>query len=353
MNRFFPLGILSLCISALLLVNCSSNKSSDEACRFQTTMDLDHGNYDAVLASPCANDMQKGAAYFGKAGFDVKEVINNFSISSTSTSTQSDLSVYMTTLVTSATETTYNYLDDAIVSYLSITTASGNYTVDNYKDAQFYISLVEAVKGLTLINLVIPNILAPDGTLNTACDNNHNGVPDDADATACALVVASSISLGTSTVCSNATYSRSPDIQLLSSAGTPTPSIYSGLTITVTPVSGGTTTGCTPSGNTAYKRLLYQEVLDTSHYWSATTTSDLCAFNDGNQWPCPIVQDGLPLDLVTAIGDSLDSAIASMVSSGTGTTDVQTAIQDIKDQACPTGTCTSSDIANYIQTNLN
>ncbi len=77
MNKLFVYVLFAACVS-LMFVGCS-DKSSPEACLHQVTMDLDSGNYDAVLASSCAGAMQRGAAYFGKGGFDIKDVINRFS----------------------------------------------------------------------------------------------------------------------------------------------------------------------------------------------------------------------------------------------------------------------------------
>jgi hypothetical protein len=353
------------------------NKSSDQACIHQVTMNLDSGDYAAVLSSSCANDMQKGAAYFGLAGFDIHDIINNFSktgVTSGSTTTASDLNVYMTALVTNASATSLTYMDNAVGEYSNVTTTSttGSYTSDNYKDAQFYISLVDAVKSLTLIRLVVPNILDANGALNTSCDQNANGVPDDADATACALIASAIISSPSATTlsCTGATYVRSNPVDLIisDSLGSVVTGTYSGLIITMTgsgTISGCTTTGANPSP-TSYKRLLYKTA--TGQYSVATTTAAICHDNtiNSNTWPCPIVQNNQPLDLVAAVNETLNSSVSSLnsslTSSATGTSDVQTAIQDIQGQACCgcttspcapcTTPCTSQDIANYLQTNL-
>jgi len=355
---------------SLFFVGCS-DKSSSEACLHQATMDLDKGNYNAVLASSCANDMQKGAANFGLAGFDIKNVINRFSetgssTSSSPTSTRSDLNTYMTTLVSNSSGTSLTYLDRADRAYSMVTTSHG-YTQNNVKDAQFYKSLVDAVNALSLINIVLPNILNPDGSLNTACDKNVNGVPDDADATACALMVSAATyttpvpPVTAVTTCTErrngilvpyATVTHSPSLVFSSVTGTMTMT-FDGLTTTMTGT--GSTAACIPANTVTYKKLVYK-VDAANHYTAATTANTLCTADDGTQWPCPIMQNGQPLDLVSAFDATLTSAISSMGSAlstgSTGTTDVQTAIQDIKIDACPTGTCTSQNIADYLQTNL-
>lgn len=381
MNRrllylFLAAGILAV------FFGCTK-KSSDEACIHEVTMNLDKGNYAAVLSSTCANDMQKGAAYFGLSGFDITNVINSLSktgTSSSTTNTQSSLNVYMTSLVTNASGTSLTYMDNAVGAYSNVTTTSttGSYTSDNYKDAQFYISIVDALKSLTLINLVLPNILDPGGNLNTSCDANGNTVPDDADATACALIASTIISSPTATTlsCTGATYVRSTpvDLTISSPTGSTLAGTYSGIITTMTgtgPISGCTVTGANPS-STSYKRLLYKTA--TGQYFVATTTNEICTGTDGGTWPCPIVQidpttgQPAPLDLVSAIDQALTTSVNSLSSSltssstGTTTTDVQTAIQDIQGQACCgctttpcapcTTPCTSQNIANYIQTNL-
>lgn len=362
------IGLLLLTGSALLLVNCSSDKSSEEACKHETTLNLDKGNYEAVLKSTCADEMQIGAANFGLAGFDIKDVINNLSSSgsstvsssTTGTNNKSDLNNYMTSLVSKSSGTKLVYMDKAVVSFTTVTTTSGQYSEDNYKDSQFYISLVQVVKGLSLMNMIVPNLLDANGQVNTACDKNNNKVPDDVDATSCSLIASMQINLGTAVTCTGSTVTRSTpvDLTLKDASGNTLSGTYSGLITNLTGT--GSATACIPANNVTYKRLFYKDAF--GKYWVATTTTDVCKDAGNNEWPCPIVTTNsagvdVPMDLVGAIDSSLTSAINSMgsalpISGGTGTNDVQTAIQDIKTQACPSGTCTSQDIANYLQNNL-
>ncbi len=365
MNKLITYLLLAASVS-MLFVGCS-NKSSSEACRHEVTMNLDKGNYDAVLLSSCASPMQKGAAYFGKAGFDVKDVINNFSetgIISGSTNTQSDLSVYMTALVSKATGTTLADMDAAVTEYNQISATS-----ENYKDAQFYISLVDAAKSLSLIKLVLPDSFSiVNGTLqmDTSCDYNNNGVPDDADATACALLTSASqpCTAGVTTV-----GDFSP-ITILNSGGTYSYSgTYRGLIIAVS----GTGPHATCDTPNQFNKLLFQPK-GTGIWVTATTTADIChdSLDPTRSWPCPLESaTGAPVDLVQTIDATITGAMTSLSTSLTGTqaSDVQTAIQDIKNQACcgcsTTQTtqyqacsqacatpCDSQAIANYIQTNL-
>jgi len=338
MNKLKMYALLAAGFS-LLFMGCS-DKNSDDACKHDTTMNLDSGNYDAVLASGCADAMQRGGAYFGKAGYDMKDVLNRFvqtGISSGQTATQSDLTTYMTDLVGKVDEGALNNLENSTTQYYSIPADS-----ESYQDAQFDVSLVEMIRSLSLMKLIVSDI---SGAVNTSCDINTNTVADGADAASCALIAAARISSGATTTCTdNTTYTPATpvDITFPGKSGT-----YGGLVITL---QGTATTACPGRFN----KLLYKDTA-TGKYWAVATDPDLqCKGSDNKSWPCPIEQNGKPLDLVNAIDSSLNSAVSSLNSSltatGSSTTNVQTSIQDVQTQACPSGTCTSTDLANYLQT---
>jgi hypothetical protein len=339
--------VLFLSLLALVFASgCGENafegqadKSSDEACRYETTINLDKGNYDAVLASSCAESMHKGAAYFGKAGYDIKDVVNRFSEAE---DTANDLELYMTALTKTVTDNTLTNLDSAKTEYDTIPSTS-----ENYKDAQFYVSLVGAVKSLSLIKVVID--ADGDGALSS-CDINSNTVPDEADSTSCALLSSGSPNptSGNCTISgSTATYTASSDIRFDGKTG-----IYRGLTVTIP---GTETATC----SNTYTQLLYKG--SDNNYWVATTSGS-CEASDSNTWPCPLEQNNQPLDLVTAIDESITGAIDSIGTALPETiTDVQTSINDIKAQNCCTDpgenplnvdtcACSSSEISAYLQT---
>jgi hypothetical protein len=345
MNKLLAYVFFAACVS-LAFVGCS-DKSSDEACLHQVTMDLDHGNYGAVLASSCASAMQRGAAYFGKGGFDIKDVINRFSEANDTSSTQTDLNIYMTALVKQVSDTTLTNLDSAGTEYGNIPTTS-----ESYQDAQFYVSLVDAMKSLSLLKLIIDS--DGDGTLNTACDTNGNGNADEIDAASCALYESAGQSC--STLNGSGTVTITQDISTITLAGKS--GTYRGLVITV---SGVPSTSC-PSPN-QYKKLLY---LQNTNWFTATTTAQSCqeeSPDSTRSWPCPVETGGQPLDLVTTIDTTLNDSINSLSSSLTTTTasDMEQSINDIKSQNCcttetwvpnmPTScTCSSSELAAYLQT---
>lgn len=357
MKRVFWLVILVAGLS-LILVSCGSNvfksvsdENSEEACRYKTTQHLDTGNYDAVLSSTCADSMQKGAAYFGNAGYDIKDVINNLSKAQDKTD---PLTLYMSSLTGIITDSTLTDIDNAKVEYcneiggtINSTTqqcTGGDTNLPLYKDAQFYISLVDSVKSLSLMKVIMDD--DGDGKLST-CDININTVPDDADAAACALNASGSTNPTSGSCGTWASYSATTNITF---TGTGKSGTYRGLTITI---AGTPTLTCLAT----YKKLLYRDST-TGIFWVATTTSNMCSGSDGNQWPCPVEQKGTPLDFVTTLDTSLTNAINSLGNAIPVTvgTDVQESIQEIKNDACCTTgeakpcTCTSSEISKYLQT---
>jgi hypothetical protein len=331
---------------ALSIFGCSS-KNSEEACIHKVTMDLDQGRYDAVLASACADNMQRGAAFLGRSGFDITQVVNKFSetgVVSGQTGTRSDFAVYMTALVGKVTDTSLSDMDSSKSEYTSVPADE-----DCYKDAQFYISIVDALKGLSLLKIVLD--VDGNGLLTTKCDRNANSKPDEIDATGCSFLTSAS------KPCTNgASVVTSATVTFADRPGT-----YRGLVIQVD--GAGTNISECPAPN-QYKQLLFLQSSGTTSFWTPVTTTPAsqCAGSDGQQWPCPLIQNGQPQDLVATINDSLDSSIDSLSTaiSGTAGTDVQQSIRDLKAQACCGCTtdhcgpcqqaCTSSTVADYLQT---
>jgi hypothetical protein len=349
MKRLFVYLFLAACVS-LIFMGCS-NKNSAEACRHQVTLNLDKANYDAVLGSGCADNMQKGAANLGKAGFDIKNVVNRFidaGLISSGTKT-SDLSVYMNSLIGNVTPESLAYIDQSRTEY-DIVCDNTPTTENAWKDANFYESVVDSIKALSLLKTVVDS--NGTGKMST-CDMNDNNVPDEVDATSCALIASSRMQGLTTAQCKGATYAplAPVEISLKDGNGNTVPGIYSGLVITM---GGNPAAGCPAS----YRKLLYKD--SKGSFWAATTSADTCTDANNNQWPCPLT--GSSLDLVATIDQALTSAQSSLGNSlpGTESSDVKTALQDIKGQACCGCTsspcapcsspCSSLDIAEYLQT---
>ena len=360
MKKLIAMGILGLGVFVLVLARCSSTENSTEACRYETTLNLDNGNYDAVLASPCADLMQQGAAWFGKSGYDITDVLNAFieanSNSDTGTeTTKSDLNIYMTTLVGRVDEITLINLDNATTQY-SLAAQNTLSTADGYKDAKFSIGLVDAVKCLSVLKMFIDT--TGSGTLNTTCDTNSNNRADEIDAASCALLVSDGQTCGT--LNSSGAVAVTQDIQNITFAGKS--GTYRGLVTTVT--GAGLSSTC-PNPN-EYRKLLFQKA---SLWAAAATTAQTCqdtSANNSGSWPCPMEYGGKPVDLVSTGNQALTSAMNSLNSAFTSTTsnDVQQSINDIKAQNCctqplqpgenladpSTCVCSSSEFAAYLQT---
>jgi len=339
-KRLFQL--LSLCL-LFFLYSCGENafkalsdESSQEACRYETTKNLDSGNWDAVINSSCADSMQKGAAYFGRAGFDIKDVINRLSEAKDE---ENDLDIYLKALVPKVTEQSLNDLSQAKTEYTMVSEDD-----PHYKDAQFYISLVDTAYSLSLMKVVID--ADGDGAISQ-CDINWNGVPDDADAIACALMASANFN-DTGQLSYDCGFAssiiESQDITFEGKSG-----IYRGMTVSIN--NNNPTSGC----DTTYKKVLYLDA--SSKYWLVTTTSEKCVGSDRQEWPCPVEQDGEPLDFVTAIDNSINSVLVSLGNAipADEMNDVKAAIEEIRNEACKKDgdpECTSSEIADYIQNNL-
>lgn len=340
MNKLLTYVLFAACVS-LTFVGCS-DKSSDEACTHQVTIDLDHGNYDAVLASSCADSMQRGAAYFGRAGYDINNVINR--LIDANEPGANPLNIYMSELVTEATDTTITDLDAARSQYGSIAAAS-----ENYKDAQFDLALVEAMKGITLMKLIIS--VEGRGAINALCDRNGNNHGDEVDAATCALKLSAGQTCGPEFVITTV-----PNLRIAGASAT-----YQGLLIQVTGTAGSSLT-C-PIDNT-YKRLLSSNTIPSD---VVTTRSSSCAEtapDTTRTWPCPVESGGTPLGLAQAFDESLNGSITAMGIAVTtqSATDVQTSIMNIKKENCCAApevwnpanpascTCDGPELGAYLQT---
>jgi hypothetical protein len=333
MRKYIALSGIAVCLVLALVMGCADT-NSPEACKYATTVNLDHGNYDAVLQSPCATPMHLGAAYFGKAGYSVTTVVNTL-ISAQTTSASSDkaLRQYMNILTGKVTPKTIAFLDDSQAKYLSVPPSS-----DLYKSAQFDLSIVLAIKSVALLKSVVD--AAGVGSLST-CNINGNTIPDEADAASCALLVSGTTLTGgacPAPLATAATYTT-VDITFSSVSGT-----YKGLTATMTGAPGA----C-PSD---YKKLLYLNTTDSKYY--AATTSGTCQASDLQMWPCPVTSQ---IDLVNTVQASIDGTLGALniALTGTTSTDVKQSVEDIKIQACGgtlTSTCTAATLADYLQTHL-
>lgn len=325
---------LSVLLLAFLMYGCGNNlfssladDNSDEACMYKTSLDLDKGDYDAVLSSGCLDSLQKGAAYLGKSGFDVIDVIN--SLSEAQDDTMDDLNIYLKSLVSTVTEASLNNLEASADAYDEVAD-----TADSYEDAQFYKAIVKSLRSLSLLKLVTDI----DGNgLFSGCDINNNNVPDDVDAAACSLLIAV-----TDTPCSSSVVSSQPvlipDLSLQGKSG-----LYRGVPI----IMQGTATAECPA---EYRQLHY--LAGGSTYGAATITSEICQemSPDSNRtWPCPVETGGDVLDLVGAFDEAITDSIDALENAFNADNDIFDSILEIKTEACGLdATCSSDEIAEYL-----
>jgi hypothetical protein len=356
MNKL-TVSVLLAASCCLVFAGCSSDKSSNEACLHEVTMNLDHGNYDEVLASSCADSMQKGAAYFGKAGYDITTVINSFIDAGDETSSESALDIYLNALAANIDDETISNLENAELAYTDYAAAFTPDT-DEYLDSQFNLSLVNAVKGISLLKFVTSDLGA--SALDKSCDWNGNGTADSVDAAVCALNIASGLNCEASIFKTSA-----PGIRVEGKEAT-----YTGYIIRVNEAGIPDKTGC--PDNNLYYRLLNQTGTSVAATTSSTCNQTFPPITDTRPWPCPIEANGVPLGLAESFDESLSGSITSLSIAVTNpeSADVKDSIIDIKaDNCCPellgsnqeenratvgndpaACACSSSDLSAYLGT---
>lgn len=325
MNKLSVLSVLFL-TSGVFLLGCGdsvfefvADDSSTEACKYEVSKNLDSGNWDAVINSPCADSMQKGAAYFGRAGFDPVDVVNRLIDAQNE---NEPVNLYLKSLVTRVTNLTLNDLGSAKAKFTNAISTYG-------KDAYFNRSIVNAIEGLALMKVVLDN--DGDGSVSS-CDLNGNSIPDEADATACALMISEG------QACSGVTVTQTGDITLQNKPGT-----YRGLTVTVGPSTG--------SCQGDYKKLLYKD--QSSNYRVAVTLAENCQESSPDptrSWPCPVIENGGPVDMVNTINNAINTMISDIQNALPGvSSDVINSITELQTDVCGTDSvCDPQEIANYL-----
>lgn len=322
-------------VLAVILAGCGENAfksvaddGSEEACRYEASKALDEGRYDQVLASSCAHTMDRAAAYVGKAGYDVNDIIENMIDSNSSSGKGDSLDIYMNSLINTVSNDSLENLYMARNTYGLISAND-----PHYDDAQFTsVVFVNSLIALSNIKGVMGGITIPD---TSTCDRNKNGTPDMADAAACAFYIAS----GSDCTAVDATISAPVyPVNFANRIAT-----YTGYTITIDN-NGGPTTDL--ECRATEKKLLFGGVV-------ALTTSDPCPNLNklDDTWPCPFEDAGAPVDVVSAFeeilessGDLLDSIL------GSESIEVSEAIDELLFDACGADAkCTSEEIAIYLQ----
>ena len=354
--------MVTLLSAGLLLVGCGiGDKNSPEAKRYEIQKALDEGNYDKIInilisdptyggaMSAEEGNMYLGAAYVGKAGFDVNGIVNVLVESGTTKVQGNDtFKQFVKSVSKNASREAPLYLSRASDLYEK---AAGNISCKNIpagasdmaKDACFYKGIVDvATAGTTIIDIVddVDSWLNPQGCSD---DANNNGVGDGGDASACAMEYAVN---GNCTVPNAVPTSIKNPLTFTDSAGNNYS--YELIKIDVNP----TNPPCT-NPNSFYRLL---ELSNSGKVLAITKGACDTNFNpcspidpNSNCYPCPVVLDGQSLDVVDTVTTTLESSADVIDEFTSGNSDVNGAINDFLNEACGNDNqCTQDEIANYL-----
>ncbi len=311
--------LLLVVMSLFLITGCGSNMmefaaddSSNEACLYEVSDDLNNSEWQDVLDSDCASHMQKGAAYFGAAGYDIADIIARMSDANDSAN---DTDTYLNDLVGIVTRSTLDNINNAILQYGLVPAGPNKADADFYRDV-----FLRPVKSLANLKMIMDTGTAG---LDYNCDNNNNNEADEIDAAACAYLYAAS------EACAAGVVPTAPVAVTLPNTYTGT---YTGLEITI----AGSDPDCETS---KYYKLLY----DTNTK-VAVTTSEVCT----DPWMCPYEDNGEYVDSVVVLDEALTAANSALTEALDST--AQDAIEELRNDVCGGDTCTSEDIAAYLLT---
>ncbi len=339
LNLFFVL-------ITVILFSCKVDDSK-EAYRYEILKALDSGNYDKVIEllennkdymdvfTPEELNINLAAAYIGKAGYDVNTIINDI----IETDSKGDAFKLFTQAISNkASGSSIQYLNKAIEKYLSIlngASCDSPDSLDDYqKDACFLKGLIETAKGTNSLVLILED--NPQERADTVekwiegvnpCssdDINANSIPDEIDATACAIEYANN---GTCSVPNLSVSTASVSFTKNSSTLD-----YTVLSIEVNP--DASCTG-TLSSKTFYKLVSNTDVVLTDGY--CDTNFNPCSSPDGTTcYPCPVVTDSTNLTVEDTIVDTINTGVDSVVSSlpEDVQSDVEENIQKFKREIC-------------------
>lgn len=350
--KWLYLSAVTVLISVLLLSGCGSN--SDEACAYKVEQDLDHGEYDAVIAElenggTCNGALSQNAAwtnlagaYLGKAGISLGGLAANL-LGDTSAD---PMAAFLTAFgdigttnglqnLTNAT-TVYGYIRlNESASFTSCNNITGASAV--VVDSCFYEELANTVKTVSIMSSVLGGaleFLSTEVVSGSIDDVNENNNSDELEVTGCAIGDANAtVSLMADTVCNNDDGSLSLEFNstapvLFSNGHTLTP-----MNFTVTASGAGLA-----HGDQSYYRLINHEGLipsPVSTSGACTLSLATCSTIDNvNCFPCPIVVDGEPVNSTEVILDAINTGA---LGDSLTVTDVEQACWDAEEAAGITG----------------
>ncbi len=357
---------LGLLILGTVIASCGgyddiglSDDGTGEACRYDIAAALDKGDYDYVInrlssditcgggMSVEEGNLNLAAAYVGKAGFTIPDIVNDILNSQTNTNISSlqtyNFDQFLDVLSNRAKPSNITLLEKAAQNYRSIADNCGVLSLtDIQKDACFYRGLVEAARSSISLAFTLENV---NSWLNPGqCEDlNKNSTGDNGDIEACAIEYA----LNNSCTVSGVNY------QSLSNPTFSDGYRYESVKFYI----NSTDPNC--SDKESYK-LIYRgtikTVVLTEGYCDENYNS--CSTPDGiNCFPCPVLDpNGNPYTVEGTILDAIESA-ANLITETVGNTnaDVKQAVDDFRNEVCAASdndpnTCTSQDLAEYLKT---
>lgn len=345
---------------SLLMVGCGgydsmglSDKNSVEAKRYEIRKALDEGEYDFVISALEADPTYGGAfteeegklnlaaAYVGKAGFDINDIVNEMVSTATTTTQNQKFTQFIQALAKNVGVKGSLFLKKATVKYNEITNACNSTSLNDIeKDACFYKGIVDAATAATTVAAIVKDVekwINPSGCSD---DANQNGVGDDADVSACA------ISYAVNGSCSI------PGVSYASLGYVTFTKDSSSFSFELLKVDVSSPNCENP--NTRYRLIDSgnKTVVVTEGYCKTDFTP--CGNLDINVgcYPCPVVDfdTNRPLNITETIVDTIESAVEVITAITPNDTDVNNAVNQYLQEVCGTDqVCTEEEIANYLQ----
>ena len=307
-----------------------SNDDSPAACQYGVSKALDSGMYDLVLASPCANHMDRAAAHMGRAGFTISAIVDV--MMAANDAALKPFRLYMNTLIGNVTGADILDLSLSYRNYEMVNTTNG-YDMELEKDALFNRG---ALLGPIISFAFIKSSIDPDGDgAISDCDLNGNDVPDEVDATSCALLISDgSDCSGLGVATETALYNTVSFPNRLS--------IYNGVEIYVG--------AATPLCPTEYYYHLFRD-------WVSVSVSSLekCADPDfpSISWNCPFEDaDGEPASMLDSFNEAMQDSMGTLDSLGFDPeNEVYAAVNTVTTDACGSGgaVCSATDLSTFLQ----
>ncbi len=336
--------VVSIFCSAIFLYGCKDDNSLN-AYRYEVLKALDSGNYDKVIQLLQKDNYKKAfsneelninlaAAYIGKAGYDVSSILNDI----LDTDVDADgFKVFSQAISKKASGKSLMYLSKAIEKYSEIlqnvSCEDKQSLTELQKDACFLKGLVETAKGTNSFVLAIEdNPQERAGTLEkwiegvNPCsqdDINANNVPDDLEATACAIEYANNGSC----YIDNGSFSTS------SIAFSKEENTYN-YTLLKIDINSDITCSQTDT-NTFYRLISGTDVVITDGYCDLDLQP--CSEPDGiDCFPCPIIDNQQNITVEDTIVETINNGVDTIISiiPEDQRSDIEENLREFKEEIC-------------------